>query len=720
MKLISARIENFGKLHDVNIDFNDGLNVFLRENGYGKSTLASFIRVMFYGLQGERKTQDTDNDRKRFRPWQGGTFGGELVFSLGTGSKKYRIVRTFGEKKTQDTFMLYDPETNLESTEYTDNIGEEILKIDERSFRKTVFIGQQELETKVTSQINAKIGNVSEAKDDMNRYEDVIENLKDEINSLSPNRRTGEIFKKRMELEIVSSELKAIDSLRKEMTSVAEKLHIAGDEQRKTAKIIEGLNSRIVELGKYQDILKDKINYDNLLRDISDCERRLYEAQRRHFGNQFDSMSVEKRSSEINRGLRELDERFKSGIPEEKELRILEKKIAKMQFLREKLSLMAENPDDYYYRDSSVGTKSGIKIFAAIIAAVALFSGGYLIVSDMNYTVGLTIIAIGVLISLIILVVSSGGYGNGDPGVRGKNSGKRIRGIDDVYDEIGRLSDEVGSYIQKYYPRCDLSDPEKADFEILRGLSNDILRYNRLCDIREFVKELSGKLKDKDDFELSHDMEKLRSLPYPEEGEGSFESLSESLKEQTLLYNEINENILRLKAHMKQIEEELRGLYEKERKYEAGVLELKELEKRYNLMLLVRDHLEKAHNNFTKEYLSPMMSAFEKYYRIFINTSGLDKVPYRMDANFNVDFMAEGQAHSTQLLSEGYKNLVELARRMAFVDAMYVAEKPFIILDDPFVNLDVDKVDGAMKFLDEVSASYQVIYFTCHKSRVSA
>ena len=197
MKLISAKIENFGKLRDRSIDFSEGLNVFLRENGFGKTTLASFIRVMFYGLSGDRKSQDEDKDRKKFRPWQGGTFGGELVFELSEG-RSYRIVRTFGERKAQDTFTLYDAETNLPSTDFSENVGEEILNIDERSFRRTVFIGQQELETGMTSQINAKIGNVSEDPEDMNRYETVMESIKDDVNNLSPNRRTGAIFKKRM------------------------------------------------------------------------------------------------------------------------------------------------------------------------------------------------------------------------------------------------------------------------------------------------------------------------------------------------------------------------------------------------------------------------------------------------------------------------------------------------------------------------------------------
>jgi uncharacterized protein YhaN len=165
------------------------------------------------------------------------------------------------------------------------------------------------------------------------------------------------------------------------------------------------------------------------------------------------------------------------------------------------------------------------------------------------------------------------------------------------------------------------------------------------------------------------------------------------------------------------VEKELEKVYEKERQYVLGLDELRELEQRYNLLILTRDHIEKAHDNFTKVYMAPIMSAFEKFYRIFINTSGLREIPYRMDAHFNVNFIAEGREHSTQLLSVGFRNMVELARRMAFVEAMYQNEKPFILLDDPFVNLDDYKVSGAMQFLDEIAQTYQVIYFTCHESR---
>ena len=50
MKLVSCYIENFGGLHRFSYDFKDGLNVISEDNGWGKSTLAAFLKAMFYGL----------------------------------------------------------------------------------------------------------------------------------------------------------------------------------------------------------------------------------------------------------------------------------------------------------------------------------------------------------------------------------------------------------------------------------------------------------------------------------------------------------------------------------------------------------------------------------------------------------------------------------------------------------------------------------------------
>ena len=90
MRLISCYIEGFGKLRKLEIKFEDGLNCFVKENGWGKSTFAAFLRVMFYGFEGETKRNEFENERKYYRPWAGDVYGGELVFETDGGHTGFR------------------------------------------------------------------------------------------------------------------------------------------------------------------------------------------------------------------------------------------------------------------------------------------------------------------------------------------------------------------------------------------------------------------------------------------------------------------------------------------------------------------------------------------------------------------------------------------------------------------------------------------------------
>ena len=53
MKLLKAHIENFGKLSNVDFEF-DNLFVLQKENGFGKTTLSIFLKAMFYSMQKKR------------------------------------------------------------------------------------------------------------------------------------------------------------------------------------------------------------------------------------------------------------------------------------------------------------------------------------------------------------------------------------------------------------------------------------------------------------------------------------------------------------------------------------------------------------------------------------------------------------------------------------------------------------------------------------------
>jgi len=67
LKLIKCYIENFGKLHNYSYNFEDGLNIIKEENGFGKTTFATFIKSMFYGLDSAVNVKTEKSDRKKIK-----------------------------------------------------------------------------------------------------------------------------------------------------------------------------------------------------------------------------------------------------------------------------------------------------------------------------------------------------------------------------------------------------------------------------------------------------------------------------------------------------------------------------------------------------------------------------------------------------------------------------------------------------------------------------
>ena len=189
MKLEKAHIENFGKLKNFDVQFNEESNLLLENNGWGKSTLAAFIRIMFFGFQNENKSSVVENERKKYDPWQGGVYGGQLTFAV--GKKKYRIERTFGKTKSEDRFVLYDAIKNLPSVDYSEKIGEEVFSIDAESFMRSIFIGQDDCETNATTQIQKRIGNVAKKIEDIEDYEKAWQRLQEKILEMSPENKEG-------------------------------------------------------------------------------------------------------------------------------------------------------------------------------------------------------------------------------------------------------------------------------------------------------------------------------------------------------------------------------------------------------------------------------------------------------------------------------------------------------------------------------------------------
>lgn len=94
MRLIDLHIEGFGKFHDLDLRFAEGMNILYGHNEAGKSTLHAFLQAMLYGLERRPGIGSAAKLHKKYRPWDAPErFGGTL--RLAHEGKIYRIVRDF-------------------------------------------------------------------------------------------------------------------------------------------------------------------------------------------------------------------------------------------------------------------------------------------------------------------------------------------------------------------------------------------------------------------------------------------------------------------------------------------------------------------------------------------------------------------------------------------------------------------------------------------------
>ena len=164
MRLISYHIESFGKIKNADGEFSQSITQICQKNGYGKTTLASFIKAMFYGFATAKSGAKAFSERERYFPFEGGRYGGNIVFEW--QGKTYRVERFFDEKsETKDEFTAY---CDRERTDIFDvsGVGQTVFGLDKDSFAKTVFVTADDVDVQTTESISERLSALLGKADD--------------------------------------------------------------------------------------------------------------------------------------------------------------------------------------------------------------------------------------------------------------------------------------------------------------------------------------------------------------------------------------------------------------------------------------------------------------------------------------------------------------------------------------------------------------------------
>lgn len=296
MKLLSYHIENYGKIHNQDGDFSDAITCICEKNGFGKSTLASFIKAMFYGLDSYTVASKGFNDRQHFYPFEGGKFGGNLTFE--SDGKIYRIERFFDKKSGRgDECKVYLGGAPFDG--FGEEIGKTLFGLDEESFLRTVFITANEIEVSSTHSINEKLNQAVEGVGEDDGFERAIDALDKAKKSLKAARGNNDkISEKKREIGEWNAQIKNLRDMS------------------------DGLATEYVER-------------ERLHAEIGEVEKELKDAGERNLTLQkwdtYDAMQSEKARKEWT--FKGLKEKYPSGLPNEKERAELQEALQKSQLL---------------------------------------------------------------------------------------------------------------------------------------------------------------------------------------------------------------------------------------------------------------------------------------------------------------------------------------------------------------------------------------------------
>lgn len=665
MILKKCYVENFGRLHQFSYDFQDGLNIIQQENGWGKTTLSVFIKSMFYGLPSSRKLDLTQNQRKKYTPWQGGKFGGYIEFEV--GDKSYRIERFFGKTESQDTFALYDLSTNKPSFDYSSKIGYEIFKIDEDAYERSTFFPQANYKTGINDSIRAKLTNLIESSDDIAGFSQAIDTLKSKKSILEKRGNKGLIAD--LESEQIDLQEQLQDCLERQEQNKALNQQLKQLQQDQTS-----LENQAAELTQKIDQIKEnrvhKEVYNTYLRYKGDYERAcaVYNNMRIDFNNR--PVTMDEVSS--------LQDKILSVGQNSRKLQEYEKKLT-----------VAKQDQNIAHQKSS-----NILMIITIISALLLLGGiGGLF---LNTLLGIVMIVLGAL-SIIGCFVFN---------IRLKNQSNS-----DTLDLKSQI-DEVSTKVQN-----DLNYITNS----LEPYYSDVNQYNYYEVYNEFkynVKLLYEKQKDMDskrqilqDYieEKQLDDQKIKQyskmqFDYSQE-QASLDQINNRL-------DQVKTQIINLKNQIKINLPYINKIDELKNQIDQNQQQLQLARYNNETLKLTIDYLTAARETLTKTYLDKMESSCSKYINRFKT-----KDSFSIDTDLDVRIEKSGEKKELDYFSEGYKDMVGLCTRLALVDVMFENEKPFIILDDPFVNLDDQNLEHAKNIVEELAKTYQVIYLVCHTSR---
>ena len=729
MKLVSCHILGFGKFVNASFDLSGELVIFKENNGWGKTTLADFIECMFFGLENSRSRSVAENYRLKYAPWSGGGFGGSLTFFF--QGQTYRIERIFGRTAGADVVKIYNQNHApcYEFGEKGERIGEMLFGVERESYRKIAYIPQGETRENgfpesLKARLIALLGDTQangESQGALERLEAAeralrakrkpakgkIDLLDEKIESLSRAVEEGKAAKTRaVETQAQAQGLKErIHFLTSECERISNSLS-AGVRERESelrGKLLE----REEELSALRAFFAETDVETLNVAGLENAVKEFYELKEKTDALKSETVAVEEENREIERLKMQIS--AKEQALETYTLLLQEKEETTGAGLRSKKKRAKKE------KKNDRGALALVLGFAGLILGISLWK------SQQSLATLLIVIGGGAAILGMLPILFKSGKKETEKA--GKESLKKR--IAQTEKELEDLKFELSALLQTAQKKSAEAQEilEKTERR-LAALEKGIIEFcahfplPQTYDYRavlQILKEKKGAyercLKKTEEYRKN---QAAHSQGLPQDGE------RERLTAQKRSLEQERENCLDARAkalaelsRWERLERDSELYLEELERLQA---EKKRLEKRLLAVQTAREILLRARENTASRYLGSVENICARYARILGDESLSKKL--RLLSGGGVVVEENGVFKGAEYYSAGTRELLDFCIRLALAETIFTREKPALILDDPFVNLDDEKTESAKRLVKELSKTHQVLYFTCKTERI--
>ncbi len=745
MKIKSIYISAFGGVKNLKLDLNDSFNIIYGENEQGKTTVMSFIKMMFYGSD-RAKNDLAKSPRKKYTPWDNSQMAGSVDFEK--DGKNYRLERIFGDSNSTDKVTLIN--TDLGTREnVTADIGTKLFGLSAAAFERSIFIGQfgfPESNASAEGEINSKLSNLALTGEEDASFDEVYKRLeKAKLSLASKSGRAGEYDKN-------LASLKALNEALLKANETQQKINVGKEKAKEIIGEIEALqksaNELKVKIDKEQDfrnaeklreLLSLKAELDNITKSLT-LEN----------GTVIDEMFLKKIDfclSKINgvKGKIQSLENENKIIQQGLDLALDPQKSSpeKSSELQNKIKALEEKRADLkaQYTDTENAVNSKKKPHFILLILGIIFGLGGAVVCFYNTYIGAGIAVIGIIFSAVFIALTTANNAK-KKALEGELLNiklelnelmsvitlekSNLNAITTALNSNAAMIENQQNHLKENAEKIDELLKEKAVYDnelstLLGSTFNSTEIDSTLDTLREKAtvqKEIKQKInyiiKDVGNISYEEAAEKIKeaeSYGANNNFDGIKQEYADLLDQITTKKTDATAILTEIKAAEKVMEnpESInKQIADLTKKAESQAQYIKDLD-------LAMTVLSESFAEVRRSYGSVLDN---KTAQIFSGITGDKYQSLNVSKSFDISVQKADTFGSYELgyLSSGTVDQAYLSLRLALNELMADDNSSLpILLDDSLAQFDDNRQKIALEYLKEYSKNNQIIMFTCHK-----